>query len=169
MPEPYTDRARKVLRFARDEAVNRHHEFVGTEHMLLGLIREGAGVGALALRNLHINLDDVRHHIDLLLPPGPALSAGPPAGHMTIFVRVLGCLIAGRGPMLQCTPRAWKAREFAAEEARSLHHDYLGTEHLLLGLLREKDGVACQVLQNLGVSLDAARNEVVKLIGGSQG
>ncbi len=144
MFERLTDRARKVMALANQEAQRFNHEYIGTEHILLGLVKEGSGVGANVLKNLEVDLRKVRLEVERLV------QAGPEMGTM------------GKLPQ---TPRAKKVIEYAGEEARSLNHNYVGTEHLLLGLLREHDGVAAQVLRNLGLKLDEVREEVLNLLG----
>jgi ATP-dependent Clp protease ATP-binding subunit ClpC len=144
MFDKFTDRARKVIGFAQQEADALNHEYTGTEHLLLGLIREGSGVAASVLENLNIKLDRVRREIEKMVKPGTSVpTIGP----------------------LAFTPRAKRALELAVEEARNLDHNYVGTEHILLGLLREKEGVAAQVLMNLGVKLEDARSEILNFIG----
>ena len=141
----FTERVRKVLAMAREEAVRLHHEYVGTEHILLGLLREGEGCGATALLNLDVDLGEVQQRIEALIKPGRAAS--------TI------------GPDLPYTSRAKKVLELAMSEARALNHRYVGTEHRLLGLLREEKGVAAQALLSSGVTLETARNEVLAVLG----
>jgi carboxymethylenebutenolidase len=143
----FTERVRKVLAMAREESVRLHHEYVGTEHQLLGLLREGEGVGVTAMKNLGADLDQLRQRIEA------AVQAGPPGRHV--------------GPDLPYSSRAKKALELAMSEARALSHSYVGTEHLLLGLLREEQGIAAQVLVSFGVSLDRARAEVLRILGTS--
>ncbi len=140
----FTDRVRKVLAMARDEAIRLQHDYVGTEHILLGLIREGEGVAAAVLTNLSADLDQVHERIEESVKPGKATIA-------------LG--------ELPYTSRAKKVLEFAMAEARELNHSYVGTEHLLLGLLREEKGIAAQVLNSLGISLEEARAETLKVLG----
>ncbi|MSR23117.1 MAG: ATP-dependent Clp protease ATP-binding subunit [Gemmatimonadetes bacterium] len=140
----FTDRVRKVLAMARDEAIRLQHDYVGTEHILLGLIREGEGVAAAVLTNLSADLDQVHERIEEAIKKGKAIIA-------------LG--------ELPYTSRAKKVLEFAMAEAREMSHSYVGTEHLLLGLLREEKGVAAQVLGSLGISLEDARAETLKVIG----
>ena len=142
----FTERVRKVLAMTREEAGRLKHEYVGTEHMLLGLIREGEGVAAAVLRNLEVDLDEVGRTVERLVKKG---KAGPPLG-----------------PDLPYTSRAKKVLELAMAEARELNHTYVGTEHLLLGLLAEEKGIAAQALAALGVTLGAARAEAVNLLGG---
>src|SRR5215213_8662431 len=141
----FTERVRKVLTMAREEAARLHHEYVGTEHILLGLIREGEGVAATVLQNLSVELDDIQQKIEETVKKGKA-------GQTT-------------GPDLPYTSRAKKVLELAMSEARELNHSYVGTEHLLLGLLREEKGIAAQVLTDAGVNLDAARTETLRLLG----
>lgn len=139
-----TDRARKVMELARQEAQRLNHEYIGTEHILLGLIKEGSGVAASVLNNLDINLKQIRLEVEKMVPPGSNMA--------TI------------GQKLPYTPRAKKVLELAFEEARNLGHNYIGTEHLLLGLLRENDGVAAQVLLNLSMKLEDVREEVLSFL-----
>ena len=146
MFERFTDRARKVMGLANKEAQRFNHEYIGTEHILLGLIKEGSGVAANVLRNLEIDLRKIRLEVEKIVQSGPDTVA------------------MGKLPY---TPRAKKVIELAFEEARSLGHNYVGTEHLLLGLLREQEGVAARVLINLGVRLDDVREEVLNLLGAS--
>src|ERR671919_1186326 len=141
----FTERVRKVLAMAREEAARLHHEYVGTEHILLGLIREGEGVAAAVLQNLSVDLDDVQQKIEETVKKGKAAQT--------------------TGPDLPYTSRAKKVLELAMSEARELNHSYVGTEHLLLGLLREEKGIAAQVLTDVGVNLDAARAETLRLLG----
>eukprot|EP01026_Neomeris_dumetosa_P030295 TRINITY_DN2428_c0_g4_i1.p3 TRINITY_DN2428_c0_g4~~TRINITY_DN2428_c0_g4_i1.p3 ORF type:complete len:200 (-),score=30.14 TRINITY_DN2428_c0_g4_i1:35-580(-) len=144
MFDRFTDRAKKVMSFARQEAMKFNHEYIGTEHILLGLVKEGSGVGANVLKNLDVDLRKVRLEVEKLVKAGPDV------------------VTMGQLPQ---TPRAKKVIEFAIEEARNLNHNYVGTEHLLLGLLREQDGVAAQVLMNLGLKLEEVREEVLNLLG----
>src|ERR671920_442137 len=141
----FTDRVRKVLQMAREEAARLHHEYVGTEHILLGLIREGEGVAAAVLQNLSGDLDEIQQKIEDTVKKGKAAAA--------------------TGPDLPYTSRAKKVLELAMAEARDLAHNYVGTEHLLLGLLREEKGIAAQVLTDTGVNLEAARAETLRLLG----
>ena len=141
----FTERVRKVLAMAREEAARLHHEYVGTEHILLGLIREGEGVAAAVLQSLNVDLDDVTQKIEETVKKGKAAQA--------------------TGPDLPYTSRAKKVLELAMAEARDLSHSYVGTEHLLLGLLREEKGIAAQVLTDAGVNLEAARAETLRLLG----
>jgi ATP-dependent Clp protease ATP-binding subunit ClpC len=147
MYERFTDRARKVMQLANQEAQFLDHEYIGTEHILLGLVKEGEGVGANALKNLGIDLQRVRQEIDKILMASPVDTDCP--------------------RKLPLTPRAKKVIEYAREEAKSLRHDYVDTEHLLLGLMRETEGLAAQIIMNLGTTLPEVRNEVVSLLGGN--
>ena len=141
----FTERVRKVLAMAREEAARLHHEYVGTEHILLGLIREGEGVAAAVLNNLSVDLEEIQQKIEETVKKGKAAQAS--------------------GPDLPYTSRAKKVLELAMGEARELNHSYVGTEHLLLGLLREEKGIAAQVLSESGVNLEAARAETLRLLG----
>jgi hypothetical protein len=144
MEVKFTDRARKVMQMANEEAIRFRHEYIGTEHILLALVAEGSGVAANALKNLDVDLGKVRRQVEMIVQRGPdELELMP----------------------MPATPRAKKVIEFAIEEARALNHNFVGTEDLLLGLLRESEGVAAQVLMNLGVRLNDAREEVCKLLG----
>src|SRR5688572_13655106 len=140
----FTDRVRKVLAMAREEAIRLQHDYVGTEHLLLGLIREGEGVAAAVLTNLNVDLEQIHERVEESVRKGKATIA-------------LG--------ELPYTSRAKKVLEFAMAEARDFNHSYVGTEHLLLGLLREEKGIAAQVLNSLGVTLDEAREETLKVLG----
>ncbi len=144
MFERFTDRARKVMALANQEAQRFNHEYIGTEHILLGLVKEGSGVGANVLKNMDVDLRKVRLEVEKLVKSGPDM------------------VTMGKLPQ---TPRAKKVIEYAIEEARNLNHNYVGTEHLLLGLLREHEGVAAQVLMNLGLKLEEVREEVLTLLG----
>ncbi len=144
MYERFTDRARKVMQLANQEAQRFNHEYIGTEHILLGLIKEGSGVAANVLKNLDIDLRKIRLEVEKLVQSGPDM------------------VTMGKLPQ---TPRAKKVIEYAMEEARNLNHNYVGTEHILLGLLREQEGVAAQVLMNLGLKLEEVREEVLNLLG----
>jgi ATP-dependent Clp protease ATP-binding subunit ClpC len=144
MHERFTDRARKVLQLANQEAQRLNHKYIGTEHILLGLVKEGSGVAAITLRNLDIDLRAIRMEIEKLVPSEPD--------------------IVQMGKLPQAPP-AKKAIEYSIEEARNLNHKYVGTEHLLMGLLREQDGIAAQVLVNLGLKLDEVRNEIQWILG----
>jgi len=135
------------MALANQEAQRFNHEYIGTEHILLGLVKEGSGVGANVLKNLDVDLRKVRLEVEKLVKSGPEM------------------VTMGKLPQ---TPRAKKVIEYAIEEARNLNHNYVGTEHLLLGLLREQDGVAAQVLMNLNLKLEDVREEVLNLLGASQ-
>jgi ATP-dependent Clp protease ATP-binding subunit ClpC len=141
----FTDQARKVMQHANSEAQRFNHEYIGTEHILLGLVRVGVGVAANVLKNLEISLPVVRLEIEKMVQPGPEAAA--PTGK------------------LPKTPRAAKVTEYAIEEARNLNHNYVGTEHLLLGLLHDEETVAAQVLLNLGLKLNTVRTSVLELLG----
>ncbi|MFN5320109.1 MAG: ATP-dependent Clp protease ATP-binding subunit [Planctomycetota bacterium] len=144
MYERFTDRARKVMQLANQEAQRFNHEYIGTEHMLLGLVKEGTGVAANVLKNLDVDLRKIRLEVEKLVQSGPEM------------------ITMGKLPQ---TPRAKKVIEYSMEEARNLNHNFVGTEHLLLGLLREHEGVAAQVLMNLGLKLEDVREEVLNLLG----
>ena len=146
MYERFTDRARKVMQLANQEAQRFNHEYIGTEHILLGLVSEGSGVAANVLKNLSIELRKVRREIEKIVQHGPG-GERPPKGR------------------LPQTPRAQKVIDYSIDEARRLGHNYVGTEHLLLGLLREEEGVASLVLMNLGLKLEEVRKEVLSLLG----
>ena len=141
----FTERVRKVLAMAREEAARLHHEYVGTEHILLGLIREGEGVAAAVLQNLNVDLDEITQKIEETVKKGKAAQT--------------------TGPDLPYTSRAKKVLELAMAEARELTHSYVGTEHLLLGLLREEKGIAAQVRTDAQVTLEQARTETLRLLG----
>jgi len=141
----YTERAQRVIVLAQDEARRLNYDYVGTEHLLLGLIREGEGIAAKALQSLGIQLEQVRAEVEKMIGKGSASTRGE----------------------IGFTPRAKKVMvELAIEEARLLGHNYVGTEHILLGLIREGEGVAAQVLQNLNAELERVRNQVIHLLGG---
>ena len=144
MYERFTDRARKVMQLANQEAQRFNHEYIGTEHILLGLVKEGSGVAANVLKNLEVDLRKIRLEVEKLVQSGPEM------------------VTVGKLPQ---TPRAKKVIEYSMEEARNLNHSYVGTEHILLGLLREQEGVAAQVLMNLGLKLEEVREEVLNLLG----
>jgi ATP-dependent Clp protease ATP-binding subunit ClpC len=145
MFERFTERARRVLGLAQEEAKRLGHDYVGTEHILLGLVREGEGVAAEVLGNLGISLDSIRIEVEKLAPKGSEM------------------LTYGDIPF---TPHAKRVLELAVEEARRLGHNYIGTEHLLLGLIREGESIGAKALISLGVNLDTVREEVIKLLGG---
>ncbi|MFH0771509.1 MAG: ATP-dependent Clp protease ATP-binding subunit [Candidatus Omnitrophota bacterium] len=140
----FTERARKVIILAKEEAKRFNHDYIGTEHILLGLIKEGEGVAAAVLQNLGLGLESIRLEVEKLVQPGPPT------------------VVSGDIPF---TPKAKKVIELATDEARNLGHNYIGTEHLLLGLIREGEGVASQVLANLGLDLNKVRQEVMSLLG----
>jgi len=140
----FTERARKVILLAKEEAKRFNHDYIGTEHLLLGLIREGEGVAAVVLQKLGLNLQQIRLEIEKFVKPGPPT------------------VVSGDIPF---TPTAKKVIELSSEEARSLGHNYIGTEHLLLGLIREGEGAASQVLVNLGLDLGKVREEIAELLG----
>ena len=147
MFDRFTDRAKKVMSFARQEAMKFNHEYIGTEHILLGLVQEGSGVAANVLKNMSIDLEKIRHEVEKIVKTGPSM------------------VTMGQLP---CPPRAKKVLELSLEEASQLSHNYIGTEHLLLGLIRENEGIAAQVLMNLGVKLDEVREEVLEFLGASE-
>ncbi len=147
MFERFTDRARRVVVLAQEEARMLNHGYIGTEHILLGLIREGEGVAAKALETLGISLEGVREQVQEIIGPGQQ----SPSGHIPF------------------TPRAKKVLELALREALQLGHNYIGTEHILLGLIREGEGVAAQVLVKLGADLNQVRQQVIQLLSGYQG
>ncbi|MBF0494821.1 MAG: AAA family ATPase, partial [Candidatus Omnitrophica bacterium] len=142
----FTERARKVILLAKDEAKKFNHDYIGTEHILLGLIKEGEGVAAAVLNSLGLDFDNIREETEKLVQYG----AGPTTPGDIPF-----------------TPKAKKVIELAMDEARNLGHNYIGTEHLLLGLIREGEGIAAQVLLNLGLDLKLVRDEVLNLLGSS--
>jgi ATP-dependent Clp protease ATP-binding subunit ClpC len=144
MFERFTDRARKVMALANQEAQRFNHEYIGTEHILLGLVKEGSGVGATVLKNLDVDIKKLRLEIEKHVKSGPDM------------------VTMGKLPQ---TPRAKKVIEYAIEEARALNHNYVGTEHLLLGILRETEGIAAQVLMSMGLKLEDVRQEVLNLLG----
>ena len=146
MFERFTDRARRVVVLAQEEARMLNHNYIGTEHILLGLIHEGEGVAAKALESLGISLDAVRQQVEEIIGQGQQA----PSGHIPF------------------TPRAKKVLELSLREALQLGHNYIGTEHILLGLIREGDGVAAQVLVKLGADLNRVRQQVIGLIAGQR-
>src|SRR5690625_550410 len=141
----FTERAQKVLALSQEEAVRLNHNNIGTEHILLGLIREGDGIAAKALQALELEIPKIQEEVEKLIG-------------------------VGKEPMktIHYTPRAKKVVELSQDEARKLGHSYVGTEHILLGLIREGEGVAARVLSNLGVSLNKARQQVLQLLGSSE-
>ena len=144
MFERFTDRARRVVVLAQEEARMLNHDYIGTEHILLGLIHEGEGVAARALESLGISLAAVRQQVEEIIGRGQQA----PSGHVPF------------------TKRAKKALELSLRESLQLGHNYIGTEHILLGLLREGDGVAVQVLVKLGADLNQVRQQVIQLLQG---
>ncbi len=146
MFERFTDRARRVVVLAQDEARRLDHNYIGTEHILLGLVQEGEGVAAQALEALGIGLDAVRHQVEEIVGRGK----DTPGGHIPF------------------TPRAKKVLELSLREALQLGHDYIGTEHILLGLIREGEGVAARVLAALGADLNLVRQQVIQLLHSHQ-
>jgi hypothetical protein len=144
MFDRFTDRARKVFSFARQEAERFNHDYIGTEHILLGLVKEGSGVAANVLENLDVDLEKVRLEVEKLVKSAPDM---PTMGQLPF------------------TPHAKKVIEFAITEARALNHNYIGTEHLLLGLLRVQEGPAAQVMLNLCLNMEDVRNEVMEYLG----
>jgi ATP-dependent Clp protease ATP-binding subunit ClpA len=146
MFERFTDRARRVVVLAQDEARRLDHNYIGTEHILLGLVQEGEGVAAKALEALGIGLAAVRQQVEEIVGRGKEA----PGGHIPF------------------TPRAKKVLELSLREALQLGHDYIGTEHILLGLIREGEGVAARVLANLGADLNLVRQQVVQLLHSHQ-
>ena len=140
--DKFTERARRVLMLAQEEALRFGHNYMGTEHLLLGLVGEGEGVAARALANLGVELNDIRPRVEWILGRGDRAVAGE----------------------IGLTPRAKKIIELSVDEARRLGHHYIGTEHLLLGMIREGEGIAAGVLEGLGVSLDKVRTEVVRVL-----
>ena len=147
MFERFTDRARRVVVLAQEEARLLNHNYIGTEHILLGLIHEGEGVAAKALESLGISLEKVRQQVEEIIGAGQS----PPSGHIPF------------------TPRAKKVLELSLREALQLGHNYIGTEHILLGLIREGEGVAAQVLVKLGADLGRVRQQVIQLLSGYSG
>jgi len=144
---PFTDRARRVVVLAQHEARLLNHDYLGTEHLLLGLIREGEGVAVRALESLDISLEAVRAQVQEIIGQGQSAPTSP----------------------IPFTPRAKKVLELSFREALQLHHDYIGTEHLLLGLIGEGEGVAAQVLMQLGADLSRVRQRVIELLSGAAG
>ena len=140
--DKFTQRARKVLQLAQEEAQRFQHNYIGTEHLLLGLIREREGVAGQVLLNLGVDLEKVRNAVEHIIGRGDRVVLG-----------VIGL-----------TPRAKKVIELAVDEARSLGHNYIGTEHLLLGLLREGEGIAAGVLESLGLNLAEVRAKTIEIL-----
>ena len=147
MFERFTDRARRVVVLAQEEARMLNHNYIGTEHILSGLIHEGEGVAAKSLESLGISLEGVRSQVEEIIGQGQQA----PSGHIPF------------------TPRAKKVLELSLREALQLGHNYIGTEHILLGLIREGEGVAAQVLVKLGAELTRVRQQVIQLLSGYQG
>jgi ATP-dependent Clp protease ATP-binding subunit ClpA len=145
--DKFTERARKTLQLAQEEAQRFNHNYIGTEHILLGLVREGDGVAARVLNNLGIELNKVRSAVEFIIGRGDRMVMGE----------------------IGLTPRAKRVIELAVDEARRLNHHYIGTEHLLLGLVREGEGIAAGVLESLGVSLKDVRAQVIEVLQTSSG
>ncbi len=143
----FTERAQQVLVLSQEEAKRLNHNFIGTEHLLLGLVREGSGIAARALQNMSVDLNRVRSEVESITPKGEK--------------------VIQQG--ISYTPRAKRVVELAIEESQNLGHNYVGTEHLMLGLVREGEGIAAQVLSNMGIDLKRARKEVIQLLGGEEG
>ena len=142
--DKFTERARKVLSLSQEEAQRFQHNYIGTEHLLLGLVREGEGVAAVVLLKLGIELNKVRSTVEFIIGRGDRIVLGE----------------------IGLTPRAKKVIELAVDEARRMNHHYIGTEHLLLGLLREGEGIGAGVLESLGVRLERARRETLAVLSG---
>src|SRR5438128_6659836 len=145
--DKFTERARRVLTFAQEEAQRFNHNYIGTEHLLLGLVREGEGVAARVLTSMGVDLELVRTQVELIIGRGDRMVMGE----------------------IGLTPRAKRVIELAVDEARRLNHHYIGTEHLLLGLVREGEGIAAGVLESLGVSLEKVRAQVIEVLKSSSG
>ena len=141
--EKFSERARRVLSLAQEEAIRFNHNYIGTEHILLGLVRENEGVAARVLANMNVDLQKVRSAVEFIIGRGERPVSGENIG---------------------LTPRAKKVIELAVDEARRMNHHYIGTEHLLVGLMREGEGVAAGVLESLGVSLEKARTEAQRIL-----
>ena len=140
--DKFTERARKVLSLAQEEAQRFQHNYIGTEHLLLGLVREGEGVAAKVLSNLGVELNKVRSAVEFIIGRGDRIVLGE----------------------IGLTPRAKKVIELAVDEARRLNHDYIGTEHLLLGLIREGNGIGADVLESFGLSLQEVRAKTIQVL-----
>src|SRR5947199_2004855 len=140
--DKFTERARKVLSLAQEEAQRFQHNYIGTEHLLLGLVREGEGVAAKVLSNLGVELNKVRSAVEFIIGRGDRIVLGE----------------------IGLTPRAKKVIELAVDEARRLNHQYVGTEHLLLALVREGEGIAAGVLESLGVNLEKVRTQTLQVL-----
>jgi len=143
--ERFTQRARQVVVFAQDEARSLGHNYIGTEHLLLGLLREQEGLAARVLESLGVSLEEVRSQVARIIGEGDEAETG----------------------QIPFTPRAKKVLELALREARGLNHNYIGTEHVLLGIARENDGVAARILLDFGLDAEKIRNEVIHLLGGA--
>jgi ATP-dependent Clp protease ATP-binding subunit ClpC len=141
--DKFTERARRVLSLAQEEAQRFQHNYIGTEHLLLGLVREGDGVAAKVLHDLGVDLQKVRSSVEDIIGRGDRIVQGE----------------------IGLTPRAKKLIELAVDEARRMNHHYIGTEHLLLGLIREGEGIAAGVLESLGVTLEKARRQTARRLG----
>src|SRR3970040_2099619 len=144
--DKFTERARRVLTLAQEEAQRFNHNYIGTEHLLLGLVREGDGVAAKVLSNLGVELNKVRSAVEFIIGRGDRATTGE----------------------IGLTPRAKRVIELAVDEARRLNHSYIGTEHLLLGLVREGEGIAAGVLESLGVTLERVRGETTRILAQNQ-
>ena len=144
MYERFTDRVRKVMALANQEAWRFNHEYIGTEHILLGMVKEGSGIGVKVLKNLDVDIKEVRPDVERLIKRGPNLVA------------------IGKLPH---TPRVKKVIKYAIEECRCLHHKIVGTEHILLGIIRESEGIAAQVLMNWELPIEQVRHEVLLFHG----
>ena len=140
--DKFTERARKVLSLSQEEAQRFQHNYIGTEHLLLGLVREGEGVAAVVLSNLGVELNRVREGVEAIIGRGDRIVLGE----------------------IGLTPRSKKVIELAVDEARRLKHHYIGTEHLLLGLVREGEGIAAGVLESMGVNLEKVRIATIKVL-----
>jgi ATP-dependent Clp protease ATP-binding subunit ClpA len=149
----FTERVRKVLALAREEASELQHEYVGTEHILLAVVREGDNVASAVISNFGVNGRDLRSRVKNIVRSAPADHGQR----------------GSRGPDLPYSSRAKKTLELAMSESRGLHHNYVGTEHLLLGLLHEGKGVAAQVLNDVGITLEPAREETIRVLGAARG
>ena len=145
--DKFTERSRKVLSLAQEEAQRLKHNYIGTEHLLLGLVREGEGVAAKVLSNLGVDLKEARNTVEAIIGRGNRVVLGE----------------------IGLTPRAKRVIELAVDEARRLNHHYIGTEHLLLGLVREGEGIAAGALESLGVDLKKVRAETMRVLGRSEG
>src|SRR5213595_3452475 len=145
--DKFTERARKVLSLSKEEAQRFQHNYIGTEHLLLGLVREQGGIAARVLQNLGVELNLVRNAVEFIIGRGDRMVVGE----------------------IGLTPRAKRVIELAVDEARRLNHHYIGTEHLLLGLVREGEGIAAGVLESLGVSLEKVRAQVIDVLKSSSG